>query len=116
MLKDLRIQKKLLEYYTENYAKMPNTRDEAIEFLSRKNMHMGLCASSYFVFSQRISRRKWLKRECKYGNLWYALPNIGKNIDEVRDCLTYRIAKLEGIIDRTPKWKKILLNILNKFS
>lgn len=73
MLKDLRIQKKLLEYYTENYAKMPNTRDEAIEFLSRKNMHMGLCASSYFVFSQRISRRKWLKRECKYGNLWYSL-------------------------------------------
>jgi len=92
----MRIQRKLLDYYTECLANLPKRFSSAERYLFKKHIQLGICNTAMCEFKKYIGNNVWvhkytLKSDLNWTNYWGPTPFSGGTRKEIVEALQLRI-------------------------
>lgn len=95
------LQQKLLTYYKENLAALPEDFLSALDFCDGKEINMGICRCAKAVFFSDHYGAEWIEVYTdKDGSDWGKRPQACQTLEEIKQALQLRIDILEQILQQ----------------
>jgi len=93
------LQQKLLAYYQENLAALPEDFKKAIRFCDEKEIDMGICRCAAQVFQEDLYDSEWVEEHVNTnGSDWGKRPGHAQTTEEIKQALQLRIDILQKIL------------------